>query len=240
MLNGISDEQLQAVVDLVEAGNTDDLRDELNRLQDERYNHLLRKVGILTRALYESMDSLNIAGQGESRVQDASEKLIYVMETTEEAAGKVLDAVDTAQPIAQRLQANADGLRDTWLKLGHKQLNLEEFKSFYTDLGGFLSGAVEDSHQLNEILHNIVMAQGFQDLTGQVLQKVIQMVRELEGGLVGLLAHAADLDPEGANKAQVLAGSDDLSAGVGPQTRKQDDVVSGQGDVDDLLSSLGL
>ena len=84
------------------------------------------------------------------------------------------------------------------------------------------------------------MAQGYQDLTGQVIRRVIDLVKEVEDHLVGMLASFGDQAPQKDKSQSTVTSRDDIKA-EGPiiDATKRDDVVNNQDDVDDLLSSLG-
>jgi chemotaxis protein CheZ len=77
-----------------------------------------------------------------------------------------------------------------------------------------------------------MMAQDFHDLTGQVVAKVVSLATDLEDSLVKLLVQAAP--PEQAQKVESAILNGPV---VNPEGRT--DVVSDQGEVDDLLASLG-
>jgi len=106
-----------------------------------------------------------------------------------------------------------EGLRELWLE----QMNL------------FTEAATA---RIDRHLTDIMMAQDFHDLTGQVVAKVVSLAAELEDSLVKLLVQAAP--PEQAQKVEssILNGPV-----VNPEGRS--DVVANQGEVDDLLASLG-
>lgn len=239
MLDGLSDEQYLRLQQLVQSDDRDGVNDLLARCQQQQYDALFQDVGRLTRSLYDAINSLHTEVQGQSRVEEASDSLSYVIKATQTAAENVLDAVDDAQPYATQLQRRAETLAADWEKLGKRQLSVDEFKALYAQVGNFLSETVDDATVLNERLQAIVLAQDFQDLTGQVLHRVITMIREVEQGLVGLVSHAASVDHALGHDAPEKVDKD-LSKGVGPQVNaKANDAMASQDDVDDLLSSLG-
>jgi chemotaxis protein CheZ len=106
-------------------------------------------------------------------------------------------------------------------------------------LNEFIEIAEKDSSKLQTQLNEVLMAQGFQDLTGQILRRVIELVREVEDSLIHLLTMFGTQENNNeVDESELLA---DASKPEGPiiNADERDDVVSGQDDVDDLLSSLG-
>lgn len=194
MPNSLTDEQYAALQQLVAMDDRSAVEAWFGDIQHARHDELFQEVGRLTRSLYEAINSLTDEVKGQSRVEEASDSLSYVIKATQTAADNVLDAVDEAQPFATRLQDRAENLNERWQKLGERKLSIDEFRDLYGQVGGFLAETVEDTKALNNQLQNIVMAQDFQDLTGQVLQRVIGMIREVEQGLVALVSHAAVVD----------------------------------------------
>lgn len=194
---------------------------------------LFEQIGHLTRGLYDSINTLQ-SDSGENHSEQARDRLRFVIDRSQDSANRVLDAVDEAQPVAQRLLDSAQALSLKWNKLGARELSGAEFRELYAEMKTFLKSTEKDCNDLNSGLQSIVLAQDFQDLTGQVLERVIEMLTRVEHSLVGLMADAAE--PSEATKPQAKAN---IEAGLGPQAKVADDSVGSQADVDDLLSSLG-
>src|SRR5690606_36274804 len=129
-----------------------------------------------------------------------------------------------------------------WHKLKRREISKEEFKSLYDQMGDFLDQMEEGTSQLNKNLQDIILEQGYQDLTGQVLKKVIGLITDVENELVNLMRIAGQVEEvtgmasEGKDK---VAGKKVAAEGPQIHADRRDDVVSGQDEVDDLLSSLG-
>jgi chemotaxis protein CheZ len=117
----------------------------------------------------------------------------------------------------------------------NRDLKLGDFKSLCHQVDDFIAYAEQDTAQLYQLLNEILMAQGFQDLTGQVIKRVIELVREVEQSLIHLLKVFGTSEPDHARKEI------EKHQAEGPiiNAEEREDVVSGQDDVDDLLSSLG-
>ena len=157
-----------------------------------------------------------------------------------------MDLVDAAMPLASNIHERANQLSADWQRFLRKELKPEEFRALSRDIGQFLNDSAGHSRELQNQLSDIVLAQDFQDLTGQVIHKVAVLVRDVESRLVQLVAMAGHVDQiTGITHADLDAGRErpkdgENIAAEGPQINKSsEDVVASQDDVDDLLSSLG-
>ena len=118
----------------------------------------------------------------------------------------------------------------------------DEFRDLYRRVGEFLDRTETTSSEVSAHLNDILIAQDYQDLTGQVIKRVTTLVHDVEESLVSLVRMAGQVDRiTGINHAEVSETKKTSSRGEGPQIHadKREDVVSGQDEVDDLLSSLG-
>lgn len=214
---------------------------EATKIQDSM--ELFAEVGKLTRQLHDSLSSFNIdsriADLANEDIPDAQSRLNYVIETTEQAANQTMDAVESSMPIAEKLSSDISNILPIWRRLMSRQLELGEFKVLCHSIDKFLEESDVESSRLNGLLTEVLMAQGYQDLTGQVIRRVIDLVKEVEDSLVNVLKVFGESDandPARKEKKELTAQSPE-----GPviDAENRDDVVSGQDDVDDLLSSLG-
>ena len=116
-----------------------------------------------------------------------------------------------------------------------------EFRELYGRIDRFFVSMTADSDVLYRSLSEILLAQDFQDLTGQVIQKVTGLVKEVEENLLSLVVMAGHVDQLTGTIHDIEEKEESAEKGVGPQVKaeEREDVVSGQDDVDDLLSSLG-
>jgi chemotaxis protein CheZ len=232
---------------LVDDGDISAALDVISQLNQTRDKTLYVEVGRLTRSLYESMRNFQIdCGDPESRealstIEDASDRLAYVVDMTSKAANKTMDLVEETMPYASEMKSEAKQLKSEWDRLRRKEMSPEEFRSLATRLDGFLEKLSHDSDKVYENLSSILLAQDFQDLTGQVINRVTGLVKEVEENLVSLVRMAGKVDQITGTVHEISSLDEDNIKGEGPQmnTEKRDDVVSGQDDVDDLLSSLG-
>jgi chemotaxis protein CheZ len=152
-----------------------------------------------------------------------------------------MDLVEESMPVAHTMRDEATALRDEWQRLRRREMEPAEFRELYGRIDRFFAGLATDSDTLYSNLSEILLAQDFQDLTGQVIQKVTALVKEVEENLLGLVVMASHVDQLTGTVHQIEEKEESAEKGVGPQIKaeERDDVVSGQDDVDDLLSSLG-
>jgi chemotaxis protein CheZ len=122
---------------------------------------------------------------------------------------------------------------------------LGEFNLLVKEMDSFLKHGSEDSAKLTGLLTEVLMAQGYQDLTGQVIRRVIELVKEVEDNLVYMLTMFGGVEhkdvAEVAERPNNSENEADMIKAEGPilDADSREDVASDQDDVDDLLSSLG-
>jgi chemotaxis protein CheZ len=197
---------------------------------------MLNRIGQMTRGLHDSIRALGVDKMIEKAAQeipDARERLNYVAKMTEQAAERVLNATDIANPLQDDISKSAIALQEHWQSV----LKIPSVKSEYNQAAEetmlFIQKTIENSNATKAQLMEIMMAQDFQDLTGQVIKKITVLAQNLEQQLVQLLI---DFSPSTAKKE-----SDNNSLMNGPQISPETsvNVVSNQAQVDDLLDSLG-
>jgi chemotaxis protein CheZ len=228
----------KSLVTNIEQGNKEEVDSLINTLSNQHESILFQEIGKLTRQLHDSLSVFRNDDQfsniAENRIPDARERLNYVIEKTDESAHRTLNAVEEALPIAHDLEEHGSTMREDWAKFTRREMNAEEFRQMSKRIDGFLEHVEEDAKLLNKGLSEIMMAQDFQDITGQVIRQVIDLVQDMEDGLVSAIKNSgmsAKAPEESADKVEA----------EGPQINQEDnpDVMSGQDEVDDLLSSLG-
>jgi chemotaxis protein CheZ len=170
-------------------------------------------------------------------IPDARDRLQYVIDKTEVAANKTMDAVDRCMPIADNLHEGLLQVRPQWNELMHGRIELADFKALCYRIDNLLSEVEGDSTELRGQLTEILMAQDFQDLTGQIIRRVITLVDEVEGRLVEILTAFSSGQLEESKNNKSKASTDPEGPILNAQDRE--DAVSSQDEVDDLLSSLG-
>ena len=241
----ISLEQARELVQLLEMGEHDSANQLVQQLAVPGSSELFAEVGKLTRQLHDSLKNFQIDPSLnnllEEDIPDAKKRLNHVIDMTEQAANRTMDAVESCLPIADQLTQQLGKIEPQWQKLMQRQLQLGEFKALCHQLDGFFLQASGDSNTLNTLLTDVLMAQDYQDLTGQILRRVIELVREVEESLIGLLTAFGQSSMMVPTEAKPAKSKPKAHEAEGPiiDAAERDDVVSGQDDVDDLLSSLG-
>lgn len=201
---------------------------------------LFQQLGTLTRQLHDTLNMLGVLPNLKYTVDglpDARSRLNYIATKTADAAEKVLNLVDTAKADQQHIAEETRRLADLITADPVKAVASGAVFNFVQDVEATTKRV--DSH-----LTDIMMAQDFHDLTGQVVAKVVNLANDLEAQLVNLLVQAAP--PEQAQKVEAVLTQSHEAGDVavtleGPviNPEARTDVVSNQGEVDDLLASLG-
>ena len=195
---------------------------------------LVNRIGHLTRQMREGMRELGLdksIAKAAEAIPDARDRLGYVAQMTERAAERALNAVDAAQPIQDQLSRQAQALNQRWDAWFAEPVELDHARELVIDTRSYLLDVPKQASATNAQLIEIMMAQDFQDLTGQVIKKMMDVIRDMETQLLQLLIDNAP--PEKRHEA---------GAGLlnGPQTKTGNlDAVDDQSQVDDLLASLG-
>ena len=197
---------------------------------------VFNRIGQMARVLHDTLGQLGydkLIEKTVSALPDAKDRLAYVANLTEQAACRVLNATDIAGPLVDGMESRSRDLGAAWDKVFANQMSPEEFKALAVETRQFLKqdlpGQTKATHaQLTEIM----MAQDFQDLTGQVIKKIVVLAQELESGLMGLLIEVL---PEAKKTEEVT----NLMNGPVVNAEGRTDVVVNQEQVDDLLESLG-
>lgn len=192
-----------------------------------------QRLGSITRELHEA---LNILGSNQlhavvGEIPDARDRLTHVGKMTEEAANKVLTLVEEAKPSCDEHAQHGAELHESLMRIAQNPApNLDRMKVILQGCAKFAENSSSLASKQSETLSQIMLAQDFQDLSGQVIKKVIDVINRTELQLTQLLLDSA-LPTDGASANQ--APGWDLE---GPRTA---DKSLQQGDVDDLLASLG-
>ncbi|NRB24721.1 protein phosphatase CheZ [Shewanella sp.] len=236
----ISLEQANKLVDLLTQDEqllADDLiRDIVAPIQKELFD----EVGRLTRQLHSAIVDFQVDDRlvelANTEIPDAKERLNYVIDMTEQAANKTMDAVEECLPLANALSANIQSVKPAWDRLMRREIELSEFKGMCHDVQQLVERSELDSIRLKELLNQILLAQDFQDLTGQMIKRVIELVREVEHNLVSMLTVFGE---QAVSENPAIIDSSVEAEGPIINAAQRDDVVTGQDEVDDLLSSLG-
>ena len=196
---------------------------------------VINQIGHMARALHDTLRELGLHKEIEkaaATIPDARDRLNYVATLTQQAAERVLNATEAAQPVVEKMGSDAQQLAKQWDLLFEKKLDVQQFKDLVTQTHAFLHETPRKTKATNAQLTEIMMAQDFQDLTGQVIKKIIEVTQQMEQQLLSLLIENAPASV----KAELNAGQ--LNGPV-VNAKGRSDVVTSQDQVDDLLESLG-
>lgn len=212
---------------------TADNRQDDSESGDGRSGEMFHRVGVITRQLHDALQELGFADRLKDtagELPDAQSRLSYIARLTGEAAEKVLNSVDEAKARQDRIVQTARLLESLFPAKPALAAQLQVIRE---------CGEHTDQH-----LTDIMMAQDFHDLTGQVISRVVKLAATIEEQLLQLLV---DVAPAAAN-VKTAAATEAVfpAAQSGPrlegpvvESEGRDDVATSQQDVDDLLASLG-
>ncbi|MBI3285976.1 MAG: protein phosphatase CheZ [Burkholderiales bacterium] len=196
---------------------------------DESSKPMFDRLGGLVRMLHDSMRELGYdrsLSAVASQINDAQDRLEYVATLTEQAANKVLNATDVGMPEQDELAKQAKNMDSRWQELFAGKLSVDEFKQLAGDSKAFAGTVIAATDAEKARLLEIMMAQDFQDLTGQLIKKVVAITQAVERELAQILIDNA---PEQLKEKAV-----ELMEGPSvPNAALEQD------DVDNLLDSLG-
>jgi len=203
--------------------------------EESSSNSVFSSLGHMTRNLHNTLRELGYDKSIETAaaaIPDTRDRLNYIAAMTEKAAERALSATEVAQPLQDKLEVGATGLSAKWDSMFAQQLSVDEFKQLVTDTRAYLGEVPIHTKATNAQLMEIMMAQDFQDLTGQVIKKVIDLAQQVERQLLQLLIESTP--PEKRNEV-----NEGLLNGPVVNASGRTDIVTNQQQVDDLLDSLG-
>ena len=229
--------QARALVASLEAGDDAEATRIINNFPENAETDLFQEVGRLTRELHEAIIGFAMDDKVVQAVQhempDAAERLTYVIEMTENAANTTLKAVEDSMPVSEELAQVSSKLAAEWDRFRDRKMEVADFRALSDEIGGFLTLASGHSKVLNDNLSEVLLAQGYQDITGQIIRRVITLIQDVEEKLVRLVAIS------GTERLKEVQKEEQKMEGPAVPNIEQGDMVNNQDDVDDLLSSLG-
>ena len=166
-------------------------------------------------------------------IPDARDRLYYVVQMTAQAAERALNSVEASQPHQDQMEKSAKALTQRWDDWFADPIDLADARELVTDTRQFLADVPAHTSFTNAQLLEIMMAQDFQDLTGQVIKRMMDVIQEIERQLLMvLLENIPEQESRPKRENQSLLN--------GPQVdTSKAGVVASQDQVDDLLDSLG-
>ncbi len=212
----------------------------IDDITNVRSTELFNSIGHLTRNLHNSLSGVGDGGKQltEFDIPDAKERLNYVVTMTEQAADKTLSVIEELLPRCDQLHDRSARLVSIWNRYASGDMPEDEFHSMSDVIRKFLNKSEIDSDEMRVKLKEVLIAQEYQDITGQVIGRVIRLIEDVEVSLMKVLRLTGIDDEKGSDAKSSKCSEDELE---GPQIpgHKSLTAVSGQDEVDDLLSSLG-
>jgi chemotaxis protein CheZ len=204
--------------------------------EDQSDKPMYERLGGIVRMLHDSLRQLGYdrsLSDVASQITDAQGRLEHVASLTEQAANKVLNTVDTCIPEQEALSKKARDIETRWAMLFDGKLSIDEFKALAGDSRQFASVVMEATETEKARLLDIMMAQDFQDITGQLIKKIVHITSTAERELAQVLRDNA---PPEVKAAIAAAESKPVDLMQGPAAPG---VAMAQDDVDSLLADLG-
>jgi len=199
------------------------------------HDEVLSRIGHMTRSLHESLRGLGLdklIEKAASDIPDARDRLDYVARLSEDAAKRVLDATDAASPLQDGIDASSAELSQAWRAILASGAGSPEVRALAERTIAGLDASRSAAAATRGHLMDIMMAQDFQDLTGQVIKRITGIAQNLEKQLVQVLVDFAPAEVKRELDNGLLNGPQ-----INPEGNSE--VVADQGQVDDLLDSLG-
>ncbi|KQQ33306.1 chemotaxis protein CheZ [Duganella sp. Leaf126] len=200
---------------------------------DETEKPMFERLGGIVRLLHDSLRELGYdkaLTEASTQINDAQDRLEYVATLTEQAANKVLNTLDEAMPDQDVLSKQSKDMENRWADLFAGKLSLEEFKQLAGDSQAFAVAVSAATETEKARLLEIMMAQDFQDITGQLIKKVVIITKTVEAELAQLLRDNAPP----AVREKIAQKEVTLMSGPSAPA-----VALSQDSVDDLLADLG-
>lgn len=149
----------------------------LDELVRQREQRLFRALGLLARDLHDAVRRLggDLAQEGvPGSVADARQHLQDVLEMSSQAAHRTLDFAERMRPQADALAEQAGAVLGGASAEDHVRTLATQAQSF--------AGACRDG------LADFVVAQSWQDLSGQRIKKVVNFISSVENSLLELVS----------------------------------------------------
>jgi chemotaxis protein CheZ len=202
---------------------------------------LLSQLANLTSNLRSALDRFRLDSRltalADKEIPDARQRLSHVLKLTDAAAHRTMDLVEKSGPPAERTAKEAAALAEPWERFRSGKIGVAEYLDLIKRIDHFLANARTDSATVRANLAEVMLAQDYQDLTGQIIRGVMNLVAEVEVVLVDLSRLA------GRDQDVQAQFATDSKRGHGPAIPGVDQgatVVNGQADIDSLLSDLGM
>lgn len=252
-LEDLLGQMARELVETIEQGNLGHAMELINDLQEARHQVFYNEVGHLTRGLHEAIKAFSSdidekipstdAGNL-SAMSDASDRLAYVIELTDKSSHETMDRVDRSLSLVDRLDGQSERFRDLLLLVGQLEGEFKALDGVYDRTCDVKNESEKTIAELRATLTDILVSQSVQDITGQLIRRVITLMTQVESQLVKLMDMAAKVERltgiEMSHAGDSEVSQDAAIRAQGPQLKKKEaSAVGNQDDVDELLSSLG-
>ena len=234
---------VDALRDALDAGDDAAFRRAFELLREGMHAEFLPELKRITEtaqsALKRFREETRLDDLAANEVPDARKRLMHVVKLTDEAAHRTLDLVERSGPIVDQAARDAAELIEAWSAYPHRD---HVGDSLWPERAhAFLERAVKDTDEVRGHLSEMLMAQGYQDITGQIIRGVVALVGELET-VLGQLVLIANGDETMRVRALPQGPREDLQRGTGPTVPgiRDTTAVSDQDDIDALLTKLGV
>ncbi len=211
---------------------TDPLPNPASSTGHDQQPPMYQALGQVVRALHDALTSVGADGalaEASAEFPSARERLLHVATLTENAANTVLNKVDETAPLQRTIEVSANQLAKQWDAQALDGMSKESMQALATQTRQFIEASKEASIKTQQALSDIMMAQDFQDLTGQLIKKVATLLQRTETDLLQLLVNSAPADKlVSITREEELAGPGAVGA-----------VAMAQSDIDAMLADLG-
>ncbi|MEH6442295.1 MAG: protein phosphatase CheZ [Oceanospirillaceae bacterium] len=267
-LEGLLKAKAEKLIEELAKGDIGSALHVINELQQAKHQAFYNEIGHLTRGLHDAINSFSddmekdtgLDSSTLSGMNDASDRLNYVIEITEKTSHETMDRVDASLVLIDNLDGQSIRFKDLLSLVGQLEGEFDALNGVYDRTCQVKQESEDTIKDLKHQLTAILLAQSSQDISGQLIKRVITLLTEVQTGLVQLIDMAAKVEslsiaelggvkPLAAEtmvakkKEEIVMAEkvDKTPKAEGPQINAQDNpnVVSGQDDVDELLSSLG-
>ncbi|MDR0996192.1 MAG: protein phosphatase CheZ, partial [Zoogloeaceae bacterium] len=211
--------ELEALFDSIAAETAaHQAADEAAVAKDEwpKQNEVFTRVGQMARQLHTTLHELGydkVLENAATQIPDAKDRLAYVAKLTEQAASRVLNAIDITKPLVDESEVRSKALATRWDAVYAGKMNVTDFKTLADETRAFLKTDLPGkTNAVGGQLMEIMMAQDFQDLTGQVIKKIVELAHELEQGLMSVLLETAPEDKKPSEEAASLVNGPVVNA----------------------------
>ena len=212
----------------------------LEELRGRRSADVRRELRTLATTLHDAVlrfrQDFHVADMAEHDVPDARARLNYVLELTDAAAHRTLDLIEQCGPLAERITGAADTLKQSLEVTTDVDDALPSL--LQTQVEDFLALTSMDCGAIRNNLSQVMLAQSYQDLTGQIIRGVVSLVSEVETVLAQLLEMTGSTGRTGTWKRPDMTSTSQSFGPAIPGVSRG--VVASQGSIDDLMADLGL